>query len=214
MFEIWFKFTESFSSKSHEMIPCYKSMKLVLGKVVALMLLVLLFPLLSILAILVYLDLGSIFFVQQRPGLLEEPFYLIKFKTMKDEEGNDADRVTVLGKWLRKYCLDELPQLWNVLKGEMSLIGPRPYLMEYLGLYSDNHRKRHWVLPGITGWTQVNGGNELSWNDKLELDVFYVDHMSFWMDLKVVIKTLVLLLKGERKDLPDTKFIGYSENIN
>lgn len=214
MFEIWFKSTESFSSKLPAMIPCYKSVKLVLDKIIALALLVLLFPILVGLVVLVYLDQRSVFFAQQRPGLLEVPFLLLKFKTMKDGKENDTVRVTTLGNWLRKYSLDELPQLWNVLKGEMSLIGPRPYLMEYLPLYSDQHRRRHWVLPGITGWTQVNGGNELAWDEKLDLDAYYVDHLSFWLDLKVVFKTVWLLVKGERKDFPDTKFMGYSENMN
>ena len=195
------------------MIPCYKSVKLVIDKIIALGLLILLLPILLVLALLVYLDHRSIFFVQQRPGLLEAPFYLLKFKTMHDGGENDSERVTALGSWMRKYSLDELPQLWNVLKGEMSLIGPRPYLMEYLPLYSNNHRKRHYVLPGITGWAQVNGGNELSWSRKLDMDAYYVDHLSFWMDLKVVYKTLLLLGKGERKEFPDTKFLGYTDNI-
>ncbi|SMD38085.1 Sugar transferase involved in LPS biosynthesis (colanic, teichoic acid) [Reichenbachiella faecimaris] len=195
------------------MIPCYKSVKLVIDKLAALVLLVLLFPLLLVLVALVYWDQKSIFFKQQRPGLLEEPFLLLKFKTMKDGVKRDSQRVTMLGNWLRKYSLDELPQLWNVLKGEMSLIGPRPYLLEYLDLYSDVHKKRHWVLPGLTGWAQVNGGNELCWEKKLDLDAFYVDHLNFWLDLKIILKTITLMVKGKRKDLPDSKFMGYTENI-
>ncbi|MEP2026270.1 MAG: sugar transferase [Reichenbachiella sp.] len=195
------------------MIPCYKSVKLVLDKLIALTLLVALSPILLIIACAVYLDHKSVLFTQQRPGLLEEPFYILKFKTMNDGHASDANRVTQFGSWMRRYSLDELPQLWNVLKGEMSLIGPRPYLMEYLNLYSDEHKKRQWVLPGITGWAQVNGGNELSWKEKLDLDTYYVDHLSFWMDLKIAFKTMTLLGGGKRKDLPDSKFMGYKENI-
>lgn len=202
--------SKDFSNQA-KMIPCYKSVKLVLDKLLALALLIVLAPVLLILAGLVYLDQRSIFFLQPRPGLLQEPFLLIKFKTMKDDGGTDVERITALGNWLRKYSLDELPQLWNVLKGDMSLIGPRPYLMEYLSLYSDEHQKRHWVLPGITGWAQVNGGNELGWKEKLDLDVYYVEHLSFWLDVKVFLKTIVLVLSGKRKDQPDTRFLGYTE---
>lgn len=191
------------------MIPCYKSVKLVLDKLLALALLVILFPMLLTLSLLVFLDMGAVFFSQERPGLLEAPFRLLKFKTMKDGTEADHLRITPLGAWMRKLSLDEWPQLWNVLKGEMSLIGPRPYLMEYLPIYSDYHKKRHWVLPGLTGWAQVHGGNELEWEQKLDLDAYYVEHLSFWLDLKIACKTLSLLAKGRKKDLPDTKFVGY-----
>ncbi|MEP1781476.1 sugar transferase [Reichenbachiella sp.] len=196
------------------MIPCYKSTKLVIDKILAASLLVLLSPLLLLLSILVYVDQKDIFFSQKRPGLLEEPFLLLKFKTMRDGIADDYERITVIGQWLRKYSLDELPQLLNVLKGEMSLIGPRPYLMEYIGLYSDEHKQRHWVMPGITGLSQVEGGNELAWKEKLDLDVYYVQHMSFWLDLKIVLKTILLLVSGERKHHSDTQFLGYQEKTS
>ncbi|MEO9967898.1 MAG: sugar transferase [Reichenbachiella sp.] len=191
------------------MLPCYKSIKLVLDKILAFGLLVVLFPVLLILALMVYYDQGTVFFLQRRPGLLEEPFYLLKFKTMKDGIEEDHMRVTPLGKWLRKYAMDELPQLWNVLKGEMSLIGPRPYLMEYLPLYSLEHKSRHWVLPGMTGWTQVQGGDDLSWTEKLDLDSYYALHMSFFLDLKIFYKTVWLLASGKRKDQSIASFKGY-----
>lgn len=193
------------------MLPCYKSTKLVIDKILAASLLVLLLPLFLVLAFMIFLDQGTVFFYQKRPGLLELPFHLLKFKTMRNGQGKDAQRITALGKWLRRHSLDELPQLWNVLKGDMSLIGPRPYLMEYLSLYSDEHRQRHWVMPGITGWAQVNGGNELTWQKKLDLDVYYSRHMSAWLDMKIIFKTIMLLVSGERKDLPDTRFVGYQE---
>lgn len=193
------------------MIPCYKSTKLVLDKILVITLLIALSPLWLILTMLVYLDQGQVLFIQKRPGLLEKPFNLLKFKTMKDGDQPDIERLTRLGHWLRKHSLDELPQLWNVLKGDMSLIGPRPYLMEYLALYTDDHRKRHWVLPGITGWTQVKGGNTLSWQEKLDLDGYYVENMSFWLDLAIFIKTLWLLIAGRKSAIPAKKFIGYKE---
>lgn len=196
------------------MIPCYKSVKLVLDKVLALSILIVLWPALLLIAVLVYWDQRSVFFCQSRPGLLAAPFEMLKFKTMRDGDEIDSKRVTSLGNWLRKYSLDELPQLWNVLKGEMSLIGPRPYLQEYLSLYSDHQQKRHWVLPGITGWAQVNGGNELSWEEKLDLDVYYVDNFGFWLDLKIVGKTVLLLLQGKRKDMPASKFMGSKISTN
>lgn len=201
-------------SNQTKMIPCYKSVKLFLDKVIALLLLSILFPVYLILGLAVFMDQGAVFFRQKRPGLLENPFQMLKFKTMRDGNEEDTKRITALGSWLRKYSLDELPQLWHVLCGDMSLIGPRPYLMEYLELYSDDHKKRHWVLPGITGWAQVNGGNELGWKEKLDLDAYYVDHLSFWLDIQIVFKTIALLLSGKRKDMPDSRFVGYTENIS
>ena len=144
---------------------------------------------------------GTPFFTQIRPGKDEKLFKLIKFKTMtdeKDENGNllpDKDRLTKVGKFIRSTSLDELPQLINVLKGDMSLIGPRPLLVKYLSRYSKEQRRRHEVRPGITGWAQVNGRNAISWEEKLSLDVYYVDNMSFSLDLKIFYLTLIKVLK-------------------
>ncbi|MGO4606558.1 sugar transferase [Variovorax sp. 2RAF20] len=137
--------------------------------------------------------LGSpAFFRQTRPGLHGRPFNMVKFRTMTDARGvdgqllPDADRLTPFGRFLRASSLDELPELWNVLKGDMSLVGPRPLLMDYLPLYSAEQSRRHEVRPGITGWAQVNGRNALSWDEKFKLDVWYVDHRSLWLDIKIL----------------------------
>ena len=146
---------------------------------------------------------GSIFFYQLRPGFLEQPFNIIKFKTMtdeKDEDGKllpDKDRITVLGKWVRKLSIDELPQLLNVLKGDMSLIGPRPLLFKYVPLYSADQKKRHRVRPGITGWAQVNGRNAISWTRKFELDQYYVNNLSAALDFKIFWLTIIKIFKRE-----------------
>ena len=172
---------------------------------IALTALALLWPVLLCLALLVWLKLGvPAFFRQTRPGLHGRPFQLIKFRTMRDAfdaQGNslpDAERLTRFGRWLRATSLDELPELWNVLKGDMSLVGPRPLLMEYLPLYTAAQARRHEAKPGITGWAQVNGRNSLSWEEKFELDVWYVDHRSFWLDVKIILLTIkkVLLREG------------------
>ena len=141
--------------------------------------------------------LGSpAFFRQVRPGMHGQPFEMVKFRTMTDARGPDgallpdADRLTPFGRFLRASSLDELPELWNVLKGEMSLVGPRPLLMEYLPLYSPQQARRHEVRPGITGWAQVNGRNAISWDDKFKLDVWYVDHRSLWLDLRILWMTV------------------------
>lgn len=139
---------------------------------------------------------GKPFFFQKRPGKNGKIFRIIKFKTMNDRtdsEGNllsDADRLTPVGKFVRKTSLDEIPQLINVLKGDMSLVGPRPLLPEYLPLYNKEQARRHEVRPGITGWAQVNGRNAISWKQKFEYDVWYVDHLSFWLDLKILLLTI------------------------
>jgi lipopolysaccharide/colanic/teichoic acid biosynthesis glycosyltransferase len=143
------------------------------------------------------------FFLQSRPGKNEKIFTLIKFKTMndkKDERGNllpDEQRLTVVGKFIRKTSLDEIPQLINVLKGEMSLVGPRPLLIEYLSLYNQFEKRRHEVKPGITGWAQVNGRNAIGWKQKFEYDVWYVDHVSFSLDTKILWRTFIKVLKSE-----------------
>ncbi|MFC0657658.1 sugar transferase [Mongoliitalea lutea] len=142
-------------------------------------------------------------FFQKRPGKSEVPFYLIKFKTMsdaKDSEGNllpDDQRLTTVGAFVRKTSLDEIPQLINVIKGDMSLIGPRPLLMEYLPLYSDFQKRRHEVKPGITGWAQINGRNSISWERKFELDIYYVDHISLKLDVLILAKTILKVFKSE-----------------
>lgn len=167
--------------------------------------------------------LGSpVFFTQMRPGLQGKPFLMVKFRTMTDARGPDgallpdADRLTPFGRFLRATSLDELPELWNVLKGDMSLVGPRPLLMEYLPLYSPEQARRHAVRPGVTGWAQVNGRNTLSWEDKFKLDVWYVDHRSLWLDLKILWLTVrkVLVREGISAAGEATmgKFTGSSTN--
>ena len=148
--------------------------------------------------------LGSpVFFTQMRPGLQGKPFLMVKFRTMTDARGPDgallpdADRLTPFGRFLRATSLDELPELWNVLKGDMSLVGPRPLLMEYLPLYSPEQARRHEVRPGITGWAQVNGRNAIGWEDKFTLDVWYVDHRSLWLDFKILWLTVKKVLVRE-----------------
>ncbi|HEX6427579.1 MAG TPA: sugar transferase [Niastella sp.] len=146
---------------------------------------------------------GSPFFVQQRPGKNGRIFRLVKFKTMndrKDAAGNllpDTERLTAMGSFIRKTSLDEIPQLINVIKGQMSLIGPRPLLVEYLPLYNDKQKRRHEVRPGITGWAQVNGRNAIGWKEKFELDVWYVDNVDFRLDCKIVFFTITKVLKRE-----------------
>ena len=158
--------------------------------------------------LLLMLSQNSAFFTQDRPGKNGKVFKLIKFKTMSDKrdaQGNllpDAERITKVGKWVRSTSLDELPQLINVLKGDMSLIGPRPLLIKYLPLYSETQKRRHEVKPGITGWAQVNGRNAISWNKKFEYDVWYVDHLSFLLDCKIVWRTIkkVIIREGISSD--------------
>ncbi len=171
---------------------------------VSLLLLIVAFPLLVLVTLfLCFTNNGKPFFFQLRPGKNGEIFTIIKFKTMndkKDEAGNlllDASRLTVLGQLVRKTSLDELPQLINVLKGEMSLIGPRPLLPEYLAIYSENQKKRHNVKPGITGWGQVNGRNSINWSQKFEYDLWYVDHLNFLLDLKIIFLTVSKVFKRE-----------------
>lgn len=159
--------------------------------------LLLLFPILTIVALQISRKMGSpVLFRQVRPGLNGTPFEMVKFRTMKDAldaDGNplpDSERLTPFGQFLRSSSLDELPGLWNVLKGDMSLVGPRPLLMEYLPLYSVEQYRRHEVRPGVTGWAQVNGRNTVSWEEKFKLDVWYVDHQSLWLDIKILFLTV------------------------
>jgi undecaprenyl phosphate N,N'-diacetylbacillosamine 1-phosphate transferase len=170
---------------------------------VALTILVFLSPVvITVILLLAFYNNGKVFFFQKRPGKNDKQFVLIKFKTMRDLYDRngvllpDKERVTSLGKFVRKTSIDELPQLVNVLMGDMSLVGPRPLLIQYLPFYSEVQSRRHEVKPGITGWAQVNGRNAISWQRKFELDVYYVDHISFVLDLKILLHTFVRVLKG------------------
>lgn len=163
----------------------------------ALIILCLIWPALILLAVILSIqNLGTPFFKQIRPGKNGKLFTIYKFKTMRDtrdDQGNllpDNQRLTAIGKMVRKLSLDELPQLWNILKGEMSFVGPRPLLPEYLPLYNQEQQKRHWVKPGITGWAQVNGRNAISWQQKFEYDKWYVEHQSFKLDIKILFMTI------------------------
>ncbi len=173
--------------------------KRIVDIIVSIVLLLVLVPLMIPVVILIKVAMGSpILFRQQRPGLHGNPFILYKFRTMKNGE-NIADeyRITSLGNFLRKFSLDEFPQLFNVLKGDMSLVGPRPLLMEYLDIYTPEQKIRHNVKPGMTGWAQVNGRNAISWEEKFLLDVWYVKNQSFLLDLKILAKTLIKVIKKD-----------------
>ncbi|MDR1385300.1 MAG: sugar transferase [Planctomycetaceae bacterium] len=166
--------------------------------------LIVFFPILLVVTIGVRLKMGSpILFKQQRPGLHGKPFFMYKFRTMtnaKDENGHllpDEKRLTKFGHFLRKTSIDELPELLNVLKGEMSLVGPRPLLIQYLLLYTQEQAKRHGVKPGVTGWAQINGRNAISWEQKFEYDVWYVDHQSLWLDIKIIVLTLWKVMRRD-----------------
>ncbi len=179
-------------------------LKRVVDLIGALLGLILLSPVMITLIIMVRLKLGSpVLFVQTRPGLGGKPFRMYKFRTMTNETGPDgqllpdAQRLSSFGKWLRSTSLDELPELLNVLKGDMSLVGPRPLLMEYLPLYSPEQFRRHEVKPGMTGWAQVNGRNAISWEEKFRLDVWYVDNRSFWLDIKILLLTIKKVFNRE-----------------
>lgn len=193
----------------------YKTLiKPLLDFIAALVGLLLLSPIFLVVTIaLLFANKGKPFFLQQRPGKNERIFSIIKFKTMndrRDAHGNllpDADRLTAIGKIVRKTSLDELPQLINVLMGDMSLVGPRPLLPDYLHLYNDFQRRRHEVKPGITGWAQVNGRNAISWQQKFEYDVWYVEHQSFWLDLKILLKTFLKVVKREGINAADAATI-------
>lgn len=179
-------------------------MKRVTDTIIALFTLLILILPLMLLAFLIKIKLGSpVFFTQTRPGLNTKPFKMVKFRSMTDTRGldgkllPDAERLTPFGRFLRASSLDELPGLWSVLKGDMSLVGPRPLLVEYLPLYTTEQARRHNVRPGITGWAQVNGRNALSWEDKFKLDVWYVDNRTFWLDIKILWLTVRKVLVRE-----------------
>lgn len=182
----------------------YRMLKRCLDFAVSLSALIVFLPPMIIIAILVRCDLGApVLLRQTRPGLAGKPFQIIKFRTMrdsKDDQGNllpDSERLTRLGRFLRAVSLDELPEFWNVVKGDMSLVGPRPLLPEYLPLYSEEQARRHEVKPGITGWAQISGRNDLDWEDRFKLDVWYVDNRSFGLDVKILILTLWKVISRE-----------------
>ncbi len=179
-----------------------KALKRGLDVLISFVLIILLSPFLLCISMCIRIKMGSpIFFKQNRPGLHGTPFQMIKFRTMdyepenQNSSGNQA--VTSLGAMLRRWSLDELPELWNVLKGDMSLVGPRPLLLEYLPLYSIEQARRHLMKPGVTGWAQINGRNALSWPEKFKLDVWYVDHWYFRLDIKILTSTLIKVLTKE-----------------
>jgi lipopolysaccharide/colanic/teichoic acid biosynthesis glycosyltransferase len=187
--------------------------------VVASIILLVFFPVFVFLAILIKIKLGSpVLFCQTRPGLNGIPFKIFKFRTMRDVADSDGkllsdkSRLTPFGQMLRATSLDEQPELWNVLKGEMSLVGPRPLLMEYLPLYNKEQNCRHEVRPGITGWAQINGRNAISWEEKFKLDIWYVENQSFWLDLKILFKTAskVFIREGisAEEDVTMPRFTG------
>lgn len=181
--------------------------------------LLLLSPVLAVVACKIRREMGSpVLFRQTRPGRHGQPFQMFKFRTMRDAidyDGRplpDAERLTKLGRFLRSSSLDELPELWNVLKGDMSLVGPRPLLTEYLPLFSPNQARRHEVRPGVTGWAQVNGRNAISWDEKFALDVWYVDNRSLWLDLKIILLTVRKVIKRDdisaAGEVTTSKFTG------
>lgn len=196
-------------------------LKRVLDFTIAIIGFVLLLPLSIIMAMLLFLIYrGNPFFTQRRPGLNGKIFYILKFRTMnesKDKDGNllpDAVRMTKLGRFIRKYSLDEIPQLINVIKGEMSLVGPRPQLEEFLKLYDETQLQRHKVRPGITGWAQVNGRNAITWTKRFELDIWYVENISFKLDAKIVWMTIKIVIKGAGvnagENITMERFNGYN----
>ena len=197
-------------------------LKRILDVVIASTALVLLSPVYALVAYKVKKNLGSpVLFRQTRPGLYGQPFEMIKFRSMKDAldtAGNplpDSERLTPFGKMLRATSLDEMPELWNVIKGDMSIVGPRPLLMEYLPLYNSEQAKRHEVRPGITGYAQVNGRNAISWEKKFELDTWYVENRSLWLDFKIMLKTVQKVLSkhdiSAEGEATMSKFTGTSE---
>ena len=188
----------------------------------ALTALIFLAPVLIVVSIVIVIFDGfPVFFSQTRPGKNGNPFKLHKFRTMKEVRNQkieliqDGERITNFGGILRRMSLDELPELFNVLKGEMSIVGPRPLLLQYLKRYSDEQARRHEALPGITGWAQINGRNAISWEEKFRLDVWYVDHWTFWLDIRIILQTIWKVIKGEGISQPGRatmdEFMGNSE---
>lgn len=202
----------------------YLFVKRVIDMILSGLALIILSPLLVIISLVILIKMGMpILFKQMRPGLNGKPFFMYKLRTMtneKDEKGNplpDEQRLTRLGRFLRSTSLDELPELFNVLKGDMSLVGPRPLLMQYLDRYTPEQARRHEVRPGITGWAQVNGRNAITWEERFALDVWYVDNWSLWLDMKILFITLVKVFKREgisaAGEATMTEFMGSNHNI-
>ena len=194
-------------------------MKRIFDFVVSFLALIILSPIIAITALLIRWKIGSpVFFKQERPGLQGRSFFVYKFRSMTDERDEHGEllpddvRLTSFGKIIRKFSLDELPQLLNVLKGDMSFVGPRPLLVEYLPLYDERQTRRHEVRPGITGWAQVNGRNAISWEERFEFDVWYVENRAFWLDIKILFMTVLKVFKSEgisqAGQVTMTKFTG------
>lgn len=195
--------------------------KRILDFIISLVALIILSPLMLIIYILVKINLGSpTFFVQERVGKDNKVFKMIKFRTMRDardKNGNllsDNERVTKLGSFLRSFSLDELPELINIIRGDMSLIGPRALLVQYLGLYNDEQIRRHEVLPGLTGWAQINGRNSITWSEKFKLDVWYVDNWSLWLDIKIFFLTFWKVIKREGINQSESVTMEYFNGTN
>ena len=195
--------------------------KRLLDITISLIALIFLLPLMSLICLLVIINLGSpAFFLQERGGKDNKIFKMIKFRTMKnstDKNGNllsDNERVTKFGSFLRSFSLDELPELINILKGDMSLVGPRALLVQYLGLYNDEQIRRHEVLPGLTGWAQINGRNSITWSEKFKLDVWYVDNWSLWLDIKIFFLTFWKVLKREGINQSESVTMEYFNGSN
>lgn len=195
--------------------------KRLLDITISLIVLIFLLPLMSLIYLLVIINLGSpAFFLQERVGKDNKIFKMIKFRTMKnstDKNGNllsDNERVTKFGSFLRSFSLDELPELINILKGNMSLVGPRALLVQYLGLYNDEQIRRHEVLPGLTGWAQINGRNSITWSEKFKLDVWYVDNWSLWLDIKIFFLTFWKVLKREGINQSESVTMEYFNGRN
>lgn len=195
--------------------------KRLLDITISLIALIFLLPLMSLIYLLVTINLGSpAFFLQERVGKDNKIFKIIKFRTMKnstDKNGNllsDNERVTKFGSFLRSFSLDELPELINILKGDMSLVGPRALLVQYLGLYNDEQIRRHEVLPGLTGWAQINGRNSITWSEKFKLDVWYVDNWSLWLDIKIFFLTFWKVLKREGINQSESVTMEYFNGRN
>lgn len=195
--------------------------KRLLDITISLIALIFLLPLMLLIYLLVIINLGSpAFFLQERVGKDNKIFKMIKFRTMKnstDKNGNllsDNERVTKFGSFLRSFSLDELPELINILKGDMSLVGPRALLVQYLGLYNDEQIRRHEVLPGLTGWAQINGRNSITWSEKFKLDVWYVDNWSLWLDIKVFFLTFWKVLKREGINQSESVTMEYFNGSN
>ena len=195
--------------------------KRLLDITISLIALIFLLPLMLLIYLLVRINLGSpTFFLQERVGKDNKIFKMIKFRTMKnstDKNGNllsDNERVTKFGSFLRSFSLDELPELINILKGDMSLVGPRALLVQYLGLYNDEQIRRHEVLPGLTGWAQINGRNSITWSEKFKLDVWYVDNWSLWLDIKIFFLTFWKVLKREVINQSESVTMEYFNGTN